>query len=54
MWQKLRLIKIQSDILYKNGKNSADASAPIVITEEDRKWAEDFLKNQTHNEKEYE
>lgn len=52
--KKLRLIKIQSDILYKNGKNSADASAPIVITEEDRKWAEDFLKNQTNNEKEYE
>ena len=55
--KKLRLIKIQSDILYKNGKGgSADNGAPMVITEEDRKWAEEFLKKQNNNEneKEYE
>jgi hypothetical protein len=57
--KKLRLIKIQSDILYKNGKGSggADASAPLTITEDDRKWAEEFMKKQAtsgNNEKEYE
>jgi hypothetical protein len=56
--KKLRLIKIQSDILYKNGKMGAsgEAGANIIITEDDRKWAENFLKNQNNenNEKEYE
>jgi hypothetical protein len=57
--KKLRLIKIQSDILYKNGKGpgGADASAPLTITEDDRKWAEEFMKKQAtsgNNEKEYE
>ena len=54
--KKLRLIKIQSDILYKNGKSGAnsDSGGSIVITEEDRKWAEEYLKqNKTNNEKEY-
>ena len=57
--KKLRLIKIQSDILYKNGKGpGADTSAPMTITEEDKKWAEEFLKRQAtsnngDNEKEY-
>jgi hypothetical protein len=51
----LRLIKIQSDIIYKNGK-TADSGASIVITEEDRKWAESYMKknNNSNNEKEYE
>ena len=56
--KKLRLIKIQGDILYKNGKAGGDASAPVTITEEDRKWAEEFIKKQgassDTNEKEYE
>lgn len=55
--KKLRLIKIQSDILYKNGKGgSADSGTSMIITEEDRKWAEEFLKKQNNNEneKEYE
>jgi hypothetical protein len=56
--KKLRLIKIQSDILYKNGKNGAsgDGGASVIITEDDRRWAEDFLKKQNNetNEKEYE
>ena len=56
--KKLRLIKIQGDILYKNGKAGGDASAPVTITEEDRKWAEEFIKRQAvssdDNEKEYE
>lgn len=56
--KKLRLIKIQSDILYKNGKMGApgEAGSNIMITEDDKKWAEEFLKNQNkeNNEKEYE
>ena len=56
--KKLRLIKIQGDILYKNGKAGGDASSPVTITEEDRKGAEDFKKRQAvssdDNEKEYE
>jgi hypothetical protein len=53
--KKLRLIKIQSDIIYKNGK-TGDSGASIVITEEDRKWAESYMKNNnnSNNEKEYE
>ena len=52
--KKLRLIKIQSDIIYKTGKQS-DGGASIVITDEDRKWAEDYMKSsKTDNEKEYE
>ena len=56
--KKLRLIKIQSDILYKNGKTGTETGAPVTITEEDRKWAEEFMKRQAtstgDNEKEYE
>ena len=56
--KKLRLIKIQSDILYKNGKSGGDDTAPVTITEEDRKWAEEFIKKQAtsteDNKKEYE
>jgi hypothetical protein len=52
--KKLRLIKIQSDIIYKNGKQS-DTGASIMITDEDRKWAESYMKgNKNNNEKEYE
>ena len=54
--KKLRLIKIQGDILYKNGKVGTDTGAPDTITEEDRKWAEEFMKRQAvssnDNEKE--
>jgi hypothetical protein len=56
--KKLRLIKIQGDILYKNGK--ADTQQQVVtLTDEDRKWAEEYLKRQSVesndvNEKEYE
>lgn len=56
--KKLRLIKIQSDILYKNGKNNPDGGSGgnLVLTEDDRKWAEDYIKKQAAgtNEKEYE
>jgi hypothetical protein len=55
--KKLRLIKIQSDILYKNGKAGGDTSAPMTITEDDRKWAEEYMKKSAttnDNEKEYE
>ncbi len=56
--KKLRLIKIQGDILYKNGK--ADTQQQVAtLTDEDRKWAEEYLKRQSVesndvNEKEYE
>jgi actin-like ATPase involved in cell morphogenesis len=54
--KKLRLIKIQSDVLYKNGKTAGEATPSMTITEDDRKWAEEFMKRQpeTNNEKEYE
>jgi len=54
--KKLRLIKIQSDILYKNSKNNSDSdTANITITEEDRKWAAEYMKQQIKpDEKEYE
>ena len=59
--KKLRLIKIQGDILYKSGKSSdASSVGNMTITDEDRKWAEDFIKKQATtsgsdaNEKEYE
>jgi hypothetical protein len=55
------LIKIQGDILYKSGKPSDGVSmGNMTITDEDRKWAEDFIKKQATatesdtNEKEYE
>ena len=53
--KKLRLIKIQGDILYKNGKT--DQQQVATLTDEDRKWAEEYLKKQSvsndTNEKEY-
>ena len=54
--KKLRLIKIQGDILYKSGKSSdASSVGNMTITDEDRKWAEDYMKSsKTDNEKEYE
>ena len=57
--KKLRLIKIQGDILYKSGKPSEGSGENMTITDEDRKWAEEFLKQQNastseNNEKEYE
>ena len=59
--KKLRLIKIQGDILYKSGKPSDAAGiGNMTITDDDRKWAEDFIKSQATtsesdtNEKEYE
>ena len=53
--KKLRLIKIQGDILYKSGKPTEGSGVNMTITEEDRKWAEDYMKSsKTDNEKEYE
>jgi hypothetical protein len=57
--KKLRLIKIQGDILYKSGKPIDGQGANMTITDEDRKWAEDFLKSDPSkpsdtSEKEYE
>jgi hypothetical protein len=57
--KKLRLIKIQGDILYKSGKPVEGSGANMTITDEDRKWAEEFLKSSPDkpsdtSEKEYE
>ena len=56
--KKLRLIKIQGDILYKNGKADGGSGQSVTLTEEDRKWAEEYLKKQPvaaiANEKTYE
>lgn len=59
--KKLRLIKIQGDILYRSGKPSDGSGlGGMTITDEDRKWAEEFIKKQAKtsdsdtNEKEYE
>jgi len=54
--KKLRLIKIQGDILYKSGKPSEGGVSGMTITDEDRKWAEEFIKksNSDTKEKEYE
>ncbi|MEY4573038.1 MAG: hypothetical protein RLZ10_2308 [Bacteroidota bacterium] len=58
--KKLRLIKIQGDILYKSGKPTEGSGVSMTITDEDRKWAEEYIKKQEKtdssdmNEKEYE
>lgn len=55
--KKLRLIKIQSDIIYKNKSNTDSDSTDIVLSESDKKWAEEFIKQQKNanetNSKEY-
>lgn len=56
--KKLRLIKLQSDIIYRN-KSTVDSDATdIVLSETDKKWAEEFLlaqKNSNQSDiKEYE
>lgn len=54
--KKLRLIKLQGDILYKNGKAAESSSTDLgVITDEDKKWlAEHAKKMNNNNTKEYE
>lgn len=54
--KKLRLIKLQGDILYKNGKAAESSSTDLgVITDEDKKWlAEHAKKMSNNNTKEYE
>jgi len=41
--KKIRLIKIQGDILYKNGTAPKEGTN-MALTEEDRQWAADFIK----------
>lgn len=43
--RKLQLIKIQGDILFKNGKNSGPTGGPIKITDEDKQMIQEYLKN---------
>jgi hypothetical protein len=40
--KKLALIKIQSGIIYKNGKSSAEGPN-YIMTEEDKAWAQQIL-----------
>lgn len=53
--KKLRLIKLQGDILYKTGKPvETGASDMGVITDEDKKWLAEHVKKSNNNTKEYE
>jgi len=54
--KKLRLIKLQGDILYKSGKPDGGTTAETTITEEDRLWIQEQFKTPKvdKNTKEYE
>lgn len=53
--KKLRLIKLQGDIIYKNGKPADTSSSDMgVITDEDKKWLAEHAKKMGNNTKEYE
>jgi hypothetical protein len=48
--KKLRLIKLQGDILYKNGKIAESSSSDLgVITDEDKKWLAEHAKKMSNN-----
>ena len=54
--KKLRLIKLQGDYLYKNGKPSENLSSDFGLSEDDKKWIQSQVKNGSvdENTKEYE
>ena len=43
--KKLKLIKLQSDIIYKTTKTDS-SSDNFTMTDEDRKWAEEMIEKQ--------
>lgn len=52
--RKLQLIKIQGDILFKNGKGASQGGGgPIKITDEDKQMIQEYLKNGSANSKTY-
>jgi len=53
--KKLRLIKLQGDILFKNGKPS-EATVDAGLTDDDKKWLQEHAKKIStgNNTKEYE
>ena len=53
--KKLRLIKLQGDYLYKNGKPSDSTSSDFGISDDEKKWIQSQVKNGSveENTKEY-
>lgn len=47
--KKLKLIKLQSDIIYKTAKTDS-SSDNFTMTDEDRKWAEEMIEKQKNKE----
>ena len=47
--KKLKLIKLQSDIIYKTTKPDS-SSDNFTMTDEDRKWAEEMIEKQKNKE----
>src|SRR5574343_60482 len=47
--KKLKLIKLQSDILYKTDKNDSSTDN-FTMTDEDKKWAEEMLEKQKNKD----
>lgn len=47
--KKLKLIKLQSDIIYKTAKNDSSPDN-FTMTDEDRKWAEEMIEKQKNKE----
>lgn len=47
--KKLKLIKLQSDIIYKTTKTDS-SSDNFTMTDEDRKWAEEMIEKQKNKE----
>lgn len=51
--KKLRLIKIQGDILFRNGKSSGPGSGPIKLTDDDKQMIQNYLKKGSAEPKTY-
>jgi hypothetical protein len=47
--KKLKLIKLQSDIIYKTTKTDSSPDN-FTMTDEDRKWAEEMIEKQKNKE----
>ena len=47
--KKLKLIKLQSDILYKTAKTDSSPDN-FTMTDEDKKWAEEMLEKQKNKD----
>lgn len=47
--KKIKLIKLQSDIIYKTAKNDSSPDN-FTMTDEDKKWAEEMLEKQKNKD----